>query len=107
MVPAIHIKIDEQHYARDKDKILQLYESKKTDGFPLGIKMRLCPQVQDTTDPATATKFDRVRIRQAAFLANVIKTRSFDIGVLDFQDPLLNGQTLRSMVMNIQSTHIW
>ena len=104
MVPAIHIEIDERHYARDKDKISQLYESKKTDGFPLGIKMRLCPQVQDATDPATATKFDRVRIRQAAFLANVIKTRSFDIGVLDFQDPLLNGRTLRSMVMNIRST---
>jgi hypothetical protein len=104
MVPAIHIEIDEGHHTRDKDKISKLYESKKTDGFPLGIKMRLCPQVQDATDPATSTKFDRVRIRQAAFLANVIKTRSWDIGVLDFQDPLLNGRTLRSMIMDIRST---
>jgi hypothetical protein len=69
----------------------------------LGIKMRLCPQVQDATDPATSTKFDRVRIRQASFLANVTKTQNYDIGVLDFADPLLNGNTLRSMIMNIRS----
>ena len=104
MVPAIHIEIDERHYARDKDKISKMYESKKIDGFPLGIKMRLCPQIQDATDPASYKKFDRVRIRQAVFLANVIKTRSWDIGVLDFQDPLLNGRTLRSMIMDIRST---
>jgi hypothetical protein len=101
MVPAIHIEIDKRNYAMDRTKIAQLYESKKTEGFPLGIKMKLCPQVQDAMDPATSTKFDRVRIRHASFLANVTKTQNYDIGVLDFADPLLNGSTLQKMIMNI------
>ena len=104
MVGAIHIEIDERNYATNKAKLSQVYESKQTQGFPLGIKMRLCPQVQDATDPATSTKFDRVRIRQAAFLANVQKTNTRDVGVLDYPDPLLFLHTIRSMVMDIRST---
>jgi hypothetical protein len=104
MVPAIHIEIDERNYATNKLKIAQLYESKRTEGFPLGIKMRLCPQVQDATDPTTSTKFDRVRIRQAAFLANIQRTNTWEVGVLDFPDPALNGHSIRSLVMGIRSS---
>ena len=103
MVGAIHIEIDERNYASNKAKLLQVYDSKQSQGFPLGIKMRLCPQVQDATDPTTSTKFDRVRIRQAAFLANVQKTNTRDVGVLDYPDPLLFLHTIRSMVMDIRS----
>ena len=104
MVGAIHIEIDERNYASNKEKISRVYESKQTQGFPLGIKMRLCPQVQDATDPTTSSKFDRVRIRQGAFLANVQKTNTRDVGVLDYPDPLLFFHTIRSMVMDIRST---
>jgi hypothetical protein len=103
MVGAIHIEIDERNYASNKAKLSQVYESKQTQGFPLGIKMRLCPQIQDATDPTTSTKFDRVRIWQAAFLANVQKTNTRDVGVLDCPDPLLFLHTIRSMVMDIRS----
>ncbi len=51
------------------------------------LKLRLCPQLQDATDPSLITKLERLRIRQAAFLANVQTTISGDIGVLDFVDP--------------------
>ena len=54
MVGAIHIEIDERNYASNKEKLSRVYESKQTEGFPLGIKMQLCPQVQDATDPATS-----------------------------------------------------
>jgi hypothetical protein len=65
--------------------------------------MRLCPQVQDAMDPTTSTKFDRVRIRQAAFLANVQKTNTRDVRGVDYPDPLLFLHTIRSMVMDIRS----
>ena len=55
MVGAIHFEIDERNHVSNREKISRLYKSKQTKGLPLGIKMRLCPQVQDATDPATST----------------------------------------------------
>lgn len=66
--------------------------------------MRLCPQFQDATDPTSTVKFDRVRIKQAAFLANVYKTQSFDIGVINFNDSKLGDKSLRDLTMDIRST---
>ena len=64
--------------------------------------MRLCPPIQGAMDPKSLTKFDRVRVRQAAFLANVVKTQSFNVGVLDFVDPKLGNKTLRHLIMGIR-----
>jgi hypothetical protein len=104
MIGAIHIEIDDRNHISNREKITRIYESKRTQGFPLGIKMRLYPQVQDATDPATSSKFDSLRIRQAAFLANVQRTFTQDVGVLDYPDPLMFMNTIRSMVMDIRST---
>ena len=50
----------------------------------------------------TITKFERLRICQAAFLENIQKTQTSDIAVLDFVDEKLGMQTLRQLIMNIR-----
>ena len=102
LVGAIHVEIDERNYFGDKARIEDLYKADREANFPLDIKVRLCPQVQDASDPSSTVKFERLRIRQAAFLANVYKTLSGDIGVLDFVDEKLEGKSLRNLIMNIR-----
>ena len=102
LVKAIHVEIDETNYFGDKARVEDLYRADKEDQFPLDIKLRLCPQIQDATDPTSTVKLERLRIRQAAFLANVQKTISGDIGVLDYEDGKLENWTLRNLLMNIR-----
>jgi len=102
MVGAIHVEIDEENYFGAKARVEDLYKADRESGFPLDIKLRLCPQIQDASDPTTITKFERLRIRQAAFLENVQKTQTGDIAVLDFADEKLGMQTLRQLIMNIR-----
>ena len=101
MVGAIHIEIDDKNYYGDKVRVEDLYRATQED-FPLCIKLRLCPQIQDATDPSSIIKLERLRLRQAAFLANVQTTISTDIGVLDFEDPLMENWTLRELIMSIR-----
>ena len=102
MVAAIHVEIDEKNFYADKGRIEDLYNANQEVDFPLDIKLRLCPQVQDASDPMSMVKFERLRIRQAAFLANIEKTMSGNIGVLDFEDPLLGKTSLRKLIMAIR-----
>ena len=46
----------------------------------------------------TITKFERLRIHQAAFLENVQKTQTSDIAMLDFVDEKLGMQTLWQLI---------
>ena len=101
MVGAIHIEIEDKNYYGNKMRVEDLYRA-TCDEFPLGIKLRLCPQIQDATDPSSMTKLERLRLRQAAFLANVQTTVSTDIGVLDFVDPKMANWTLRELIMSIR-----
>jgi hypothetical protein len=100
MVGAIHIEINKRNYIGNKEKVSCVYESKQIQGFPLGIKMQLCPQAQDATDPAPSTEFDEVWICLAAFLANIQRTNTRYVGVLDYLDPLLILHTIRSIVLS-------
>ena len=102
MVGAIHVEIDEENYFGAKARVEDLYKADRESGFPLDIKLRLCPQIQDASDPTTITKFERLRIRQAAFLENIQKTQTGDIAVLDFVDEKLGMKTLRQLIMNIR-----
>ena len=101
-VGAIHVEVDDATYFGDKARVEDLYRADREDEFPLDIKMRLCPPIQDATDPSSMTKLERLRIRQAAFLDNVQKTISGDIGVLDFEDPKLGNWSLRKFIMCIR-----
>ena len=67
MVVAIHVEIDEETYFGDKARVEDLYKVNRELGFPLDIKLRLCPQIQDAYDPMMITKFERLRIHQAAY----------------------------------------
>ena len=66
MVEAILVEIDEANYFGDKARVEDFFKVDRESGFPLDIKLRLCPQIQDASDPTTITKFERLRIRQAA-----------------------------------------
>ena len=101
-VGAIHIEVDDLNYFGDKARVEDLYRANRDDDFPLDIKMRLCPQIQDATDPSSIIKLERLRIRQAAFLANVQKTISGDIACLDFEDKKWAHWTLRKFIMRIR-----
>ena len=102
MVAAIHVEVDEQQLYEGRASVQDLYRATWVEGFPLDMKMRLCPPIQDLTDPASLAKLERLRLRQAAFLANVEKTINYELGSLDYVDPQLDNWTLRRMIMSIQ-----
>ena len=102
LVRAIHVEIDDRNYYGDRARVEDLYQATREEGFPLGIKLRLCPQIQDAADPTSLTKLERLRLRQAAFLANVYSTVSRDIGVLDYEDSKMMNNSLRDLIMSIQ-----
>lgn len=102
LVKAVHVEIDKRYISMDQDRLEILYSVNGNGPFPLGRKFRLVPQIQDITNPRSAAKIDRARLRQAGFLANVTRVANDDIGVLDFADPGLNG-TLRDLIMKIPS----
>ena len=78
-----------------------MYNSKRTQGWPLGIKMRLCPEQKTILNPKNLTKADLLRQKQATFLGNVRRIQTTDISVLDYPDPVLNGYSIRDLVMEI------
>ena len=49
-VGAIHVEIDETNYFGDKARVEDLYCANREDNFPLDIKLRLCPPIQDAND---------------------------------------------------------
>ena len=53
MVGAIHVEIDEENYFGNKARVEDLYKVDQESGFPLDIKLRLCPQIQGASDPMT------------------------------------------------------
>ena len=58
-VGAIHVEIDESNYFADKARLEDLYTASREVGFPLDIKLRLCPPIQDSSDPSSFTKFEK------------------------------------------------
>ena len=56
LVKAIHVEVSDENFQRDRAKIEDLYKSDHSEGFPLGIKLRLCPPIQETMDPKSLTK---------------------------------------------------
>jgi hypothetical protein len=103
LVWAVHVEVDSKFAQTDRRRVEDLYSSAKKEGFPLGVKGRLVPQFSDTTDPESAAFLDRLRLRQAVFLANMLNTSNDDIQVLDFPDHMLDGRTMRDLIMSIKT----
>jgi len=104
MIKAVHVEIDSKFEETTKETIMLMYNSKRTQGWPLGIKMRLCPERKTISNPKNLTKTDLLRQKQATFLGNVRRIQTTDISVLDYPDPVLNGYSIRDLVMEIRST---
>ena len=82
-----------------------LYGAKATV-FPLGIKLRYVPMLQDITHNVKAQSgYFRLRLRQAHFVKKIVKCQCWEVASLDFVDSDLK-QSLRSMIMSTRSvTH--
>ena len=72
--------------------------------FPLGIKLRYVPVLQDITHNVKAQSgYFRLRMRQAHFVKNIVKCQCWEVASLDFTDTELK-MSLRSMIMSTRST---
>ncbi|KAL7573766.1 hypothetical protein ACA910_007796 [Epithemia clementina (nom. ined.)] len=82
-VQAIHLLVDEQCRDEAEDAIRELYSLEAIE-FPLGITMRLVPEIGNYTDPNTSAKCKELWARQRAFMANMKTGASWEIGSLDY-----------------------
>jgi len=68
-VKAIHIEVEKTAPMESCQRIAQLYSSQATT-FPLGIKMRLVPEITITSYPACHTNAIKLQSQQAQFLSH-------------------------------------
>ena len=97
---ATHIEVDTKDVKKAKRGLNTLYGSKSTC-FPLGIRMRLVSEFREVRgNSIMMSKHTRLRVRQASFISLIDGYPTDDIQMLDYED---EGQTLRDMIMSIQS----
>ena len=102
---AIHIETDTRNAKKVERGLKRIYSSQSTS-FPLGIRMRLISEYRKVKgNPTNSAKHTRLRIRQANFLKMLNGCPGDDIAQLDFKAPKLGNQSLRDMIMAIQSNN--
>ena len=100
----IHIEVDTNDRKRAARRLFQVYISSLTD-FQLGIRIRIVYEFREVNgNPITMEKHMRLRVRQASF-NNLTVGRSNDGTMLLDYDSKVDGVTLRSMIIEIQSAN--
>lgn len=102
-VKALHVEVDETNLDSDRLTIRCLYSSARTSGFPLGVRMRLVPEIMMLSNPKARENFRRLSNRQAGFTQKVQTCRTWEIASLDHRDHHLDNDSLRSLLMKIYS----
>jgi len=102
-VKALHLYVDELDAAVVKPRLMELYTSKPSSGhaFPLGIRMRLVPELDMILNTKGRENADRLRACQNTWLAEkvtIIKT--WEIELLD-QYNLQVQMSLRTAMMSL------
>ena len=99
---ALHIEVSTPDGKKASRGLTRLYGSKSI-AFPLGIRMRLISEFREVKgNTIMMGKHMRLRVRQASFLSMTIGHPSDEIMLLDYK-PNRGGETLRSLIMSIQS----
>jgi hypothetical protein len=99
-VYAIHVEVDGKKFAEAKRWFFNTYSPNSTS-FPNGIKMRIVPEITSRSSVDLKVKLERLRNRQAFFLAQLKNEECWDIANLDFCDDGLQG-SLRQILMAIK-----
>jgi hypothetical protein len=103
-VNALHIEIEAGDMASmERDAIAKMYSSTRTNGFPLGIRMRLVPEYFALLNTVAQVGSTRLRSRQAAFLQNVGVATTWEIANLDYKDQRID-KSLRDYLMDMPSS---
>ena len=66
-ISAVHVEINLTTESFDRPRIEQLYNSKRKENWPLGVKMRLVPERRDTESGRSIAKINFARSRQEKF----------------------------------------
>lgn len=99
-ISAVHVEVNKKTANRDRAIIKRIYSSTATS-FPLSIKARLVPTLDQARGMESGNKISRLRTRQAVFLYNVSKQQDYSIATLDYADSQLEGKTLRDIIMEM------
>ena len=100
-ISAVHIEVNKKTANRDRAILKQIYSSTATS-FPLSIKARLVPTLDQARGMDSGNKIARLRTRQAVFLHNVSRQQDYSIATLDYEDKQLEGKTLRDLLMEMK-----
>jgi hypothetical protein len=105
-IRALYLEIDADTATLSLNEpiIPRMFASNKTGNFPLGIKMRLVPEISNLSNTESRIKVERQRSRQANFVANLMAATTWEISSLDFHDTELDDRSLRDLMMDIPST---
>ena len=99
---ATHIEVSSDDRKKAARHLGRIYGSTSTQ-FPQGIRMRLISEFREVKgNPTMMGKHMRLRLRQASFMALCTGHPNDDIMLLDY---VVEGKTLREMIMAIQSTN--
>jgi hypothetical protein len=100
-VRAIHVIVDKNHAAADKEIIRSMYSSCRKEGWPLGIRMRFVQEasmVQGTEDPVNLMK---MRNRQHHHVRRVKVVKSTDFNGVDTKCSVLK-KSIRETLMELK-----
>ena len=102
---AFHLEVDTKEAKKAERSLKRLYGTTST-AFPLGIRMRLISEYRHVKgNPTNSAKHTRLRLRQANFVRMVKGCPGDDIAQLDFRDASLDNNSLRDMIMSINSSN--
>ena len=101
-VRALHIDLDSKTYSTDKLKLQNLFRADRSSGWPLGIRMRLVPDMAELLNKHAREKAIRLRTKQAVFSTKSVLLPSDQIANLDYA-PAAVGTTLRDICMSFKS----
>jgi hypothetical protein len=104
-VRALHVELDQATNSCDNPKIQALYASTSAKNpvsdYPLGIRLRLVPMMDQIFLPQSRSDADKLRNRQASFVRHVQTVETWDIAALDTESPSLGNWTMREFLLQI------
>jgi len=70
-VKALHLKVAWKDYNKSVSRLQSVYKLNNSNDLPLGIKLRIVPEMNQLTNTTTRGKAGRLRLRQAAFTMKI------------------------------------
>jgi hypothetical protein len=104
-VRAIHVVVDEIHTAGDTEVLSAMYAPGRTEGWPMGIRMRFVQDAENALGLEDPANLEVMRGRQAYHIARTVTTTTHDFSNIDRKSSVLNHHTLRQVLMGFSSSN--